>query len=674
MDYFNIGDPISYNKYNALVYLLRRFKRLNSKLRLGQSIINDDYGTYDFRGGLESIEGNWILEDDVNIISNNCLLNCEYTFTFTIIDVNTSGIVNKREKSFSGLTGETGELNITIPEDTLNSDEQILSDFTVDIIFDEHEYYTPPIDINVALSVDKPYIIDGESATVTALITSDDGTPIESSTVNFNVNGTITSKTTDSTGKATLTITGDGTQGLLNINVLNETIKVIDAYFFDKNNNENWWNQYGDWNVTMIVTISGEFKRLLLVSKRASSYLASTAPSIDSEPPLNELLSLSTPFCVEFDTYTVNYPNIPSFVLWDTQGNILFNFQLYVFTHYKIQIEDNTIKLWKKNEYKEYSLEIPEELYVGFYSESNKFNAYVEFKDFMIYNISEPEPPVHDYSLSLTGTSIIQTGDNTTVTATLTDNGVAVEGETLDYEIKHGNTVISSGTTSATDSNGQATISYTGTGIGDVDIIVSKTSMSLQETCIIEDCYRYDLATSDKTSSYGSPITYRGSHSGTWNYNSSNGYYGTITNQDEVMIPFTELTGKDDFTIEFDAKLNYSTAIRGIAGICAYEDNNNYSRISCHAQKIAQRVSVNGSATESESDTLTTVNQGDVLHYKFTISNNQIVEEVMKGTTVVGTRTISYTPTNSTKYGFALVWDTGWVSSTYLKNIKIKPL
>ena len=86
------------------------------------------------------------------------------------------------------------------------------------------------------------------------------------------------------------------------------------------------------------------------------------------------------------------------------------------------------------------------------------------------------------------------------------------------------------------------------------------------------------------------------------------------------------------------------------------------------------RVSVNGSATESESNTETTVSTGDLLHYKFTVTGNEIVELVMKGTTRVGTRTISYTPTSSTKYGLALIWSNTWTKDTFLKNIKVKPL
>jgi len=140
------------------------------------------------------------------------------------------------------------------------------------------------------------------------------------------------------------------------------------------------------------------------------------------------------------------------------------------------------------------------------------------------------------------------------------------------------------------------------------------------------------------------------------------------------MVDLTELTGQDDFTIELDALFNSNSINIGIAGICAYENNNNYSRLSCHGKKTAQRVSVNGSATESESDVSSTISKGDLLHFKFTISNNEIIEEVTRGTTSIGTRTISYTPTNATKFGLAFVWDNAWTKDTFLKNIKIKSL
>ena len=169
---------------------------------------------------------------------------------------------------------------------------------------------------------------------------------------------------------------------------------------------------------------------------------------------------------------------------------------------------------------------------------------------------------------------------------------------------------------------------------------------------------------------------YRGSGIATFKYNSSEGYYASITNQTESLISLSEITGQDNFIIEFDAKLNGVTGNQffGIAGICAYENNNNYRRLSCHNSKIAERRCINGIATEYESDVLTTVSRGDLLHYKFTISNNHIVEEVTRGTTTIAIKTTEYTPTNDTKYGIALIWDNGWTENSFLKNIKIRSL
>lgn len=106
------------------------------------------------------------------------------------------------------------------------------------------------------------------------------------------------------------------------------------------------------------------------------------------------------------------------------------------------------------------------------------------------------EPNYITFSLSLTGAQVISSGDSTTITATLLGDDSPFNDAVLDYEIKHGNTTISTGTTSATDANGQTTISYTGTGAGDIDIIVSFGSY-IEETFTIEDCiiYRETLST-----------------------------------------------------------------------------------------------------------------------------------------------------------------------------------
>ena len=268
---------------------------------------------------------------------------------------------------------------------------------------------------------------------------------------------------------------------------------------------------------------------------------------------------------------------------------------------------------------------------------------------------------------------ILSYADSESATLTATLNSGDNVGKTITFYNVTDDIQLGTG---VTDSNGvaQCNMSYLSQGVGDVEFEASYGSL-VSKIYEVQDCYRYDDASSDKISSYGSPIVYRGTGTGALNYNATNGYYGTISDSNEVMILLSELTGKDDFTIEFDASLNGSyNGEWGIAGICAYENNDNYSRLSCHGQKIAQRVSVNGSANESDSDVLTTVSRYNILHYKFTIRNNQIIEEVTRGTTLIGTRTISYTPTSNTKYGIALIWRNIWVKDTFIKNIKTKPL
>ena len=125
--------------------------------------------------------------------------------------------------------------------------------------------------------------------------------------------------------------------------------------------------------------------------------------------------------------------------------------------------------------------------------------------------------------LGLTGDKdIIQSSETATVIATLTKNGVAVTGETLNYEILHNGSVISSGS-AVTDGNGEATISYTGTGVGQIKVVISY-GIFLQETFVLWDTLYHDEATTgNKNSNYiistsgvsvgdatdnGTPITY----------------------------------------------------------------------------------------------------------------------------------------------------------------------
>lgn len=79
--------------------------------------------------------------------------------------------------------------------------------------------------------------------------------------------------------------------------------------------------------------------------------------------------------------------------------------------------------------------------------------------------------------------------ESATITATLTNNNVAVNGETLTYTIKHNNTTIDTGS-DTTDANGQITFTYASAGIGDVTVEVDY-GILLQETYEVEDTWKY---------------------------------------------------------------------------------------------------------------------------------------------------------------------------------------
>jgi len=85
---------------------------------------------------------------------------------------------------------------------------------------------------------------------------------------------------------------------------------------------------------------------------------------------------------------------------------------------------------------------------------------------------------------------IIKSGETSTITAKLLHDGRVASGETLFYEIKHGSTTIDSGT-DTTDNNGEIDLTYTGTAIGQVDVIISYGTL-LQETYELLDCMFYD--------------------------------------------------------------------------------------------------------------------------------------------------------------------------------------
>lgn len=482
-----IGDNISMSEYNGLVYLLRKFKKIVRHETISK-VLETDVGTLNVTSGFINVGENFILENDVNIISKNCLPLTTYYFTFYIINADTSETVLETPVTLSGDTDKYGNLEITIPENILSTGEEIRREIKIEVTFQDHEGVSPSRLLNLDLTTDKKYISNGETATVTATLLDTDDEPLTGYTVYFDVNGVEISRVTNSDGEAVLTFTGTGDTGVLNIKVLDKEIKIIDYYFYDHatstDHNVNYWRSYWEIGYRPQSTV------LELCNRGVNNFCPSTVPT---QLDITKRLEFDTPYSMEFDIYLPN-DNVHLRV-WDGNTSpytVYFDYPINKIGHYNLIVKEDVIQLWINNTLIEEQIEVTDDTSVSFVSikTSTAECKYLDFANLIIYNYETYEPPAHDYSLSMTGTSIIESGDSDTITATLLDNGVAVAGETLSYQIKHGSTVLDSGT-DTTDANGRIEITYTGTGVGDIDVIVS-FGMVLQETYEIEDCYKYD--------------------------------------------------------------------------------------------------------------------------------------------------------------------------------------
>ena len=487
-----IGDSISMSEYNSLVYLLRKFKKIVRHEKISK-VLETDIGTLNITSGFVNVGENFILENDVNIISQNCLPLTTYSFTFYIINADTSGAVLETPVTLSGDTDKYGNLEITIPENLLSTGEEIRREIKIDVTFQEHEGVSPTRLFNLNLNTDKKYIGNGETATVTATLIDTNDEPLTDYTVYFDVNGIEISKITNSDGEAVLTFTGTGDTGVINIKVLNEEINIIDYYFYDPatytEHNSNY--RKGKWNINYLPdsTVLENYE------KAESIFCPSSIPTVTD---ISQKLEFDTPYIMEFDIYY----STDNVYLRVFNGNyapytIYFNHLLYE-GHYKLIVKEDIIQLWVDDTLIEEVIDVDGATSVGFVNmKSNTVNLTVlEFANLIIYQHDIIEPPIHAYNLSLTGTNIIESDDMDYITCTLLDNDIPVSGERLYYIIKHGDTIIQEGRTDATDSNGQTTIVYYGEGIGDVDVIVSFGS-SVEETFTVQDCvlYRETLST-----------------------------------------------------------------------------------------------------------------------------------------------------------------------------------
>ena len=601
MDFFGLGDTISYNDYNMIVYLLRKFKRLTSDLTLGNNTISSDYGNYNIAGGLTSVGGNFILEDDVTISSSDVLLNCFYTFYFTVVDVNLSGTVNRRVVSVTGDTGDNGVLEVVLAPSLLESDEVILPDFKVDIVFDEHEYYTPVSAFDVTLSVDKSYVGVGETATITATVLDGSGSPVEDLELGFNINGSVVGDVTDESGVASVEYTGTGV-GLVYVEVMGEHVKFYDGNVVVATvtgdsirlgySTNQWLGTIGDvvidWGDDTQSTVNNPSTELTHTytdgEQSHSIVFLGTVTSLgnscfqgctgltsvvipNSVTSLGQscfvgctgLTSVVIPNSVTslgFSCFkrctgltSITIPNSVTSISGDcfrgctgltsiTLPNSVTSLEDRCFYGCPSLIDYQLY--WTGNGIITYdSDKMPNNTNTIFTIPQGETNNYIS-KNY-------PSTKLHErgtspYHITITGEQLIRSSETTTITAQLKNGLNPFAGETLNYQIKHGDTIMDSGT-DTTDSNGEIEIEYTGASIGLIDITVAYND--IEETYTVYDSIKYDKATIlDHTDSF-------------WASTSTitrNNEYSSIGSSSGTQLAYTQISG--NIGIELDVRTN----------------------------------------------------------------------------------------------------------------------
>ena len=175
---------------------------------------------------------------------------------------------------------------------------------------------------------------------------------------------------------------------------------------------------------------------------------------------------------------------------------------------------------------------------------------------------------------------------------------------------------------------------------------------------------------SDKSSKYASAISLRNNGNATLSYDSNNYYKLIVSTAGESFIPINSLTGLNDFVLEFDTQINYNDAYGN--GIALYDSNSNWASVYQHMTSLTHSKQVNGSFTYGSEST--SVPSNTWVHYKITVTSNSVNLKLYNGETLIKEYSESYSHIafNNTKFGFSTLWSNG--RTTYIKNIKIKPL
>ena len=233
----SIGDNLTTDEFNALVYCLRQRGNLTEYLNFEEeSSIKGVYATYEINNVLEQ------LRNDKGIIINNKVknnpltvklvnpffLNAKYTLTFTVFSISGANVCEDGKRDFiikdTFSVDLVEETDVAIPLTNYTNDSVLDFDVSVDISFDVPEIVNSNFNLN--LSVDNTNILAGEDINLTAILSGEDN--IANYTIQFfEDNVLIGSETTNNEGSATLsyspTVVGNH---IYSINVLGLTTEV----------------------------------------------------------------------------------------------------------------------------------------------------------------------------------------------------------------------------------------------------------------------------------------------------------------------------------------------------------------------------------------------------------------------------------------------------------------
>ena len=281
-----------------------------------------------------------------------------------------------------------------------------------------------------------------------------------------------------------------------------------------------------------------------------------------------------------------------------------------------------------------------------------------------LYITDDVPPIVHNYTLALDSESYTTTG-SLSVSATLLDDGVAVEGATVSF------TGGTSTVTATTDSSGVATATVNFTSSGTLTATYSNVSDTASVT--VQTYIFYDDATTDKSTNYNGCITFRNTQSCMGlTYESNNTRYKLTENGSKAHnLHIIPLDGYKNIKIEYDF---YLDSTYYYYGFIMYKDGSDNVTWNLSHNELFKGQTTSGSYTESQVKSVSSVT-GKWLHYEITVSNKQLTMNLYKDDSLYHTETwtLSDTIWDNTHYGFA-----GWGNSgdkiAYFKNLVVESL